>query len=493
MTTLRTKLWDHRSLCADLGLTPVPNAQLDRALIDRVDVDPAPCRLNSLYVPRLPHRDDIDPPDQVAEGREALEKGASIVLTEAPAQAFPEGAPIVRVPDRGAALSRLARVGRDRFEGRMVGITGSIGKTSTKALLHHVLSHFGPAEMTRGNYNGINGVRMMLASLSPHARFAVTEVSSAFPGSLPSKLPDVDPDIAILTTIGHSHLGNFADRHAILEDKIALLDALGGERIALVGEDVIALDRAGRNQLAARDVRLVPVGTSEGCAARLLDVTPGWDATHATIRAGGRDHRVVLPVPGRAHAVAALFVLATVAEMGLDVAFAAEVMAGYEPPGTQRGARWRVNVANRGRIVEVIDDSQNAAPESVRELADYLAMRRPARTVLVLGDMLELGAQGPDLHLGLAPDLRRAGIDELVTVGPLAGALGETLESEMAVSRHATPHEAARHLFDTLRGGELVALKASGDVGLRTVLLRLCPAAQRARASRFWRVEHQPM
>ena len=490
MVTLKARLWDYGGLCHDLGISPADPPPARPVFIDRVDVDAEYCRPNSLFVPRMPHRDEIEPPDQPVEVPAALERGASLALTDLPPGSFAAQAPVIYVPDRHAALLRLARAGRDRFTGRMIAITGSVGKTTTKALLHHVLAHVGPAEMSRGNYNGINGVAITLASLSPAARYCVTEISSAFPGSLPSKLPHLEPDVALLTTIGHSHLGNFPDRAAILRDKFHLIEALQGDGIAIFGEDVIALDRQHDNLIAGRDLSWMSVGRASWCDVQLLEAETSLDDVRAVVRVGGRRHAVYLPVPGQAHAVAACHVLACVHALGLDVAQAVDCLAGYAAPGNQRGARWRVNVGNRGAIVEVIDDSQNAAPESVAELMSYLALRRNGRKVLVMADMLELGDHSAALHGDLLPGLIEAGVDELVAVGPFTGQLADRLQGRIAVSKHDTPLMAARHLFATLKGGELVALKGSGDWELREVLRRLSPAAHRTRAGRNWRIEH---
>lgn len=488
MSLNRSILWTGPQLAQDLGL---PASVLDDkrpVVVESIEVDAFRCVPGSLYVPRT-REFDLPDPDQPTEIAEALFRGASAALTDQEITGYPPHVPILRVPDRRAALLRLAECGRARLQGSMVAITGSMGKTTVKDMLGQTLSFFGPTVHGWRNYNGINGIPATLGSIPRGCAHAVVEVAATHPNSVDYKLDHINPDIGILTTITQAHQGNYPSRYDVFREKSKVLAQLPAGGPALVGRIAVEMDEAGDRLLAAMGVETHVVGTEAGDFVRLASYEVSARATRAEIELGGRRYWVHLPQPGAAYAWGAAFTLGAVAVMGYDPQDALPALSAFQHPFTQRGARWRINLAGKGQYVELIDDSQNATPSSVDSLLEVLKQRAARRVVLVLGDMAELGDTAPELHLGLAPALRSAGLAVLVTIGPMTGALAEGLRDAMEVHRYDDVDQAAAALPGLLRAGDLIALKGAGGLGLKRLRFRLSPPVNQVAVASDWLIE----
>ncbi|WP_282027061.1 enolase C-terminal domain-like protein [Limimaricola cinnabarinus] len=475
----------------DLGLEIESNEAMRRAIIERVDIDANNAGPASLFLPRGSKTAKSrlqDPADQV---RRALGRGVALALTTEDRSRFAPEAPVIQVANLIETARRLAEIGRSRFGGTLLGITGSVGKTTTKDMMNHAFSFFGPTYATRGNYNEIDGVLMTLAALPPEARYALIEVCSTKPDSVPAKARFVQPHIGMVTVIGHSHGANYPSRYDILRDKLAMLDDLTGPRIAVLGRSVVEYDAAEENLLAGKSVdHLITVGQEKGDTVRLRDAELTGQETRVSVELDGRDYRIVVPFAGRQYVDAALFTMAGAYAMDIDLKQVAEVISATET-GHRRGERIRVAVKDREDVVEVIDDAQNAAPESVRALLELVSLRDPGRRVLVFGDMLELGDEAEAMHDSLAEDIRAAGINVLVTVGPLAGRVAAPLKGGMEVHQFDTTDAALKKIRQIIRHGDLVALKGSGGLQLERILPVLAPQGRRNRAKAGWSVEQE--
>ncbi|MEY8837793.1 Mur ligase family protein, partial [Cribrihabitans sp. XS_ASV171] len=475
-------------LLRDLGL-PASRLEGKRPIVvEAVEVDGFRCGPGALYVPRT-REFDLPDPDQPAEIGQALFRGAAAALTDEDLDGFPDHAPILKVPDRRAALLRLAACGRARLSGPMIAITGSLGKTTTKDMLGQTLAFFGPTVRGWRNYNGINGIPATLASIPGGCAYGVVEVAATHPDTVDYKLDHIEPDLAILTTITQAHLGNYPTRYDIFREKSKLLGALPEGGPALVGRTAIEMDSGHDRILERMGVTVHGVGTEAGNFVRLIGYDIDARSTRVEIELGGRRLQVYVPQAGVGYAWGAAHTLGALAILGLDPDAAIPALAAFQHPFTQRGARWRINLGGRGEFVELVDDSQNASPASIEALLEVLAHRAPRRRLLVLGDMAELGEESLDLHLALEPQMRISGLSLLVTIGPQSRALGERVSDEIEVHAFDTAEEAAVVLPKLLQAGDLVALKASGAMGLQRLRHALAPARNQVPIPSDWLIE----
>jgi UDP-N-acetylmuramoyl-tripeptide--D-alanyl-D-alanine ligase len=450
--------WDARRVAAAAGAelvwdgaAPADTAPPSAAVDTRV------LRPGDLFVGLRGEREDGG-----ERAREALASGAWGVLT-APGHATPaatsareRGAGTVLAhPDPLSGLQRLAGAWRDELVGqgaRVVAITGSTGKTSTKDILAAVLAAAMPTAASPQNLNTEIGLPLAILGAPAGTRALVLEMAMRGPGQIAELTAIARPHVGVIVNVGPAHLE--------LLGSLAAIAAAKAELIAGLQDGAVAVVPAAEPLLAPHlraDVRTISFG--EGGDVRLLAREP--DGT-VTIEDAGVRVRLV-PSFTQEHnlsnllaAVAAAGALGVVPSGRLDVTFSA-----------MRGQR-----AELASGVLLIDDCYNANPMSMRAAIDDLAASpHSGRLLAVLGDMLELGPQGAALHREVGAHARRAGIDLLVTVGPLAAEMAEEFGGE---SRSLPDAQAAANAVPALlRAGDAVLLKASRGVGLERVAAAL--------------------
>lgn len=485
----RTKLWTFRSIAVELGLDIEPNEALSSAIVEKVDIDGMYCTKGSLYIPRGSRTAKAAAQNERLDIGKALARGATIVLTSLDRSNFPSDAPVVQVPNLVVAAKTLARSARLRFGGKVLGVTGSVGKTTTKDMMRHAFSYCGSVYATRGNYNEIDGVLMTMAAMPPEAQYALVEVCSTRLGSVPNKAEHVMPHIGMVTVIGHSHGANYPSRYDILRDKVSMLDYLVGDRIAILGRSVIEFDQANENLIATKPVdTFITVGESRADTVRFLGADLGAFDTVVQMEVDGKPFTLRVPVAGRQFVDAALFTMAGAMALGMDLNDVAENVSTHER-GARRGERLKVAVKDSAKTVEVIDDAQNSAPDSVRTLLELMQMRRPRRKVLVFGDMLELGDDAPRMHEALAQDILDAKVDVALLVGTLAALLEPLLKGQVKTHLFSTTDELVKRIRGLIEDGDLVVLKGSGGLKLERVLPALGPLSARQKVGANWMVE----
>ncbi len=332
---------------------------------------------------------------------DALARGAAGAMVHR-TDGLSADAPLLVVGDTLAGLHALGRAGRARFTGRMVAITGSVGKTTTKEMLRTALASFGPTHAAEVSYNNHWGVPLTLARLPPDAAFCVAEIGMNHAGEIAPLALLAAPHVAIVTAVASTHIGHLGSLEAIADEKAAILQGLEPGGIAILPGDSPFFGRLAE----AAPGRIFTFGSMEGVDARLLHVAP----LRASILR--RNVELSLAAPGAHMATNAVAALAACAALGLDVALAAEALAAFRPVAG-RGLQRPI----RGGDILLLDESYNASSASVRAALGVLAAL-PGRRVAVLGDMLELGEFGPAEHAGLTADVT-ASADLLYACGPL--------------------------------------------------------------------------
>ncbi|RKS88069.1 UDP-N-acetylmuramoyl-tripeptide--D-alanyl-D-alanine ligase [Sphingosinicella microcystinivorans] len=389
----------------------------------------------------------------------AHEKGAAGFLVSEDC-AYPN----VRVPDSFEALQALGRAGRDRVGATIVGVTGSVGKTSVKEALRHAFQEIEPehTHWSVKSYNNHTGVPLSLARMPRDARLAVFEMGMNHTGELAALTRLVRPQVAVVTWVTSAHLAFFENEEAIADAKGEIFEGLepGGVAVLPFDSPHYARLRAKAERHAAR---IFSFGSGAGADVRALQSAS--DAGGSTVIADVDGNRVAyrIPLPG-AHWIAnSLAVLAAVHAAGVDLAAAAlglSQMQGLEG----RGAQYRIPAKDGEALL--IDESYNANPASMAASLAVLGAAKAARRIAVLGPMRELGDASERLHAELAPHVSAAKVDVAVLVGDETIPLESALPREIAVVRVSDAAGARAALSDIIAAGDAILLKASNSVGL---------------------------
>lgn len=386
---------------------------------------------------------------------EALAKGAAVMVARRD-PAWPADAPVLEVEDTLAGLEALGRAARARSPARIAGVTGSVGKTSTKEALRHVLAAQAPTHASAASHNNHWGVPLSLARLPRDTAFGVFELGMNHAGEIRPLTHMVRPHVAIVTRIAPAHLEFLGSIEAITDAKAEIFEGLEPGGIAVLPADDAQLDR-----LAGHARRMGATVLTFGAAAdadwRLRAAEIGPERSIVTAERRGRPLELTVGAPGRHWVINALGVLAVVEALGADADRAAAALGDVAPPAG-RGAR-RVLPLPDGNAA-LLDESYNANPASVAAALDVLGAMT-GRRVAVLGDMLELGPDGPAMHAGLAAAVEAARVDLVLTCGSLMRHLHDALPASRRGPHAPDSASLAPAVAQTLRPGDAVLVKGS--------------------------------
>jgi UDP-N-acetylmuramoyl-tripeptide--D-alanyl-D-alanine ligase len=397
--------------------------------------------------------------------RAAIEAGAAAVLSSRDS-----GMPGVLVDDPVVALATLARHSLTRLpEVRVVALTGSQGKTSTKDLLAQVLAAAGRTVATFGSFNNELGLPLTVLRADSATEFLVLEMGARHIGDLRASCTIAPPDVSVVLNVGKAHLGEFGSQAAIAQAKGELVEALSEDGVAVLNADDPLV-----SAMAARTrARVVRFGSTADVDVRVEDLAvDDLGRPSFTLHAGEERARVSMGLVGEHHAGNAAAATAAALTLGLSLGAVAEALG--SATATSRG---RMEVAERADGVTVIDDAYNANPDSVRAALKALAAvgrgRPGSRTVAVLGEMRELGDSALAEHDAVGRLVVRLDIHQLLVVGAAARPihLGATLEGswgEESVFVEDTT-AATDWLRTHLAPGDVVLFKASNAVQLSAV------------------------
>lgn len=391
---------------------------------------------------------------------DALAKGASLAIVD---KTYPSGdeARLVRVGDTLEALRNLGAAGRSRAKDTVViAITGSAGKTGTKNALRLALGASGSVHASAKSFNNHWGVPLSLANMPKATRFGAFEIGMNHTGEIAALVPLVRPHIAIITTIAPAHLGYFRSVEEIADAKAEIFQGLEPGGAAVIDRDNPYYERLKSHALKS-NARIVGFGEAQDAAARLLDVALLADQSNVTADILGARISYRLGAPGRHFVQNSLAVLAAAKLAGADLGAAANAL-GAVRADAGRGSRSLISV--KGGRVLVIDESYNANPASVRAALSTLGLtprNEFKRRVAVLGDMLELGAEGPKLHRDLAEFIDGAGVDVVFACGELMKSLYEALPESRQGAYAKTSEELQPKLMEAIAAGDAIMVKGS--------------------------------
>ncbi|MDX1674805.1 MAG: UDP-N-acetylmuramoyl-tripeptide--D-alanyl-D-alanine ligase [Longimicrobiales bacterium] len=454
--------WTEADVMAALELAVPVNvgngSRPDASAFPSVGTDTRTLEEGALFVAL--HGENFDGHDFLGD---AAAKGARAAVVDR----IPEDAPPLRyyrVPDTLMALGRLGRYHRRALDGRVVAITGTNGKTTTKEMARAVLSTRYATHATAGNLNNLIGAPLTLLAAREGAEALVVEIGTNAPGEIARLAELVEPDVGMITGVAAGHLEGFGTVEGVLREKTSLLARLPSHGVAMVADEPASLPARARS--LARNVRVAGWTDRADPDLRATDLRIDEDGT-VRFRWRGRD--AAIPFGGVAHVRNAILALALGLEWDVDPDDALAALAALSPPKLRGETR-------RYGDLRVLVDCYNSNPASLdAALQTLVRMPRRGGRVAVVGSMLELGARSDLLHRESAEALADADLDLIVATGafvPAFDSLGRDLGDRLVTARD--PMDARDPLLERLDGAEIVLLKGSRGVALE----RLLPALE---------------
>jgi UDP-N-acetylmuramoyl-tripeptide--D-alanyl-D-alanine ligase len=391
----------------------------------------------------------------------ALKAGAGLAVLERDQRDRFAGAPLLIVPDVLEALRDLARAARARMSAKVIAVTGSVGKTSTKEALRLALSAEGETHASIASYNNHWGVPLSLARCPAGAKYAVFEIGMNHAGEITPLTQLVRPHVGIITGIEPVHLEYFGSLEKIADAKAEIFSGVEPGGAVVLNRDNAQYERLATAARAAHIERVVSFGEHAAADARLMQFSLQTDGSTVEARILGQSVTYKVGAPGRHLVLNSLAVLAAVSLAGADLALAALALNNLKP-ASGRGARTMLSVP--GGKALLIDESYNANPASMRAAIALLGgapVGKRGRRIAVLGDMLELGPAGADLHRALADTIEAAEIDLVFCSGPLMRALWEALPSRARGGYAETAAGLESTVLAAIQAGDAVMVKGS--------------------------------
>jgi len=401
----------------------------------------------------------------------ALKAGAGLaVIDEAHRMKFATDRPLLVVPDVLSALADLARASRARSNAKVIAVTGSVGKTSTKEALRRVLGSQGETHASTASFNNHWGVPLSLARCPASAQYAVFEIGMNHAGEIVPLVKMVRPHVAIITTVEPVHLEFFSSVEAIADAKAEIFSGVEPGGAAVLNRDNPQFVRLRSHAKKAGIERIVSFGANPKCDARLVDVSlhPSCSTVRAKIL--GQDVTYKISVPGRHIVMNSLAVLAAASLAGADLALSAVALSHIEPPAG-RGVRISLQLP-QGHAV-LIDESYNANPASMAAAISVLGQILPVipgRRIAVLGDMLELGETSAALHRGLSDVINANGVETVFCCGPLMRHLWDALPTGKRGGYADTSAALESKVVSAVGPGDVIMIKGSLGSRMKTIV-----------------------
>ncbi|WP_374366888.1 UDP-N-acetylmuramoyl-tripeptide--D-alanyl-D-alanine ligase [Dongia sp.] len=405
---------------------------------------------------------NFDGHDYIAK---ALELGAAGILAHRLPAGIAANAPIVLVQDTLQGLQDLGAAARNRSNAKFIAVTGSVGKTSTKEMLKLVLGTQAQTFASEGNLNNHWGAPLSLARMPRDAEIGIFELGMNHAEEIRPLARMVRPHAAIITTVEAVHIEFFNSVAEIADAKAEILEGLEPGGTAILPRDNPHFARMAARAKELGLAKIMAFGADAASDPRLINcvTTENGNAVEASFQ--GKRLAFEMGLAGRHQAINALAVLAGVAALGGDVVRAARDLGQSK---ALKGRGQREEIALAGGTLLLIDESYNASPAAMRAAFAVLAGLKPAaggRRVAILGDMRELGAEGPALHKALRDDIVKAGIDRVYCVGPLMGELFALLPAVLQAQHTAESVAMVAPVLAGLRANDVVLVK--GSLGTR--------------------------
>jgi UDP-N-acetylmuramoyl-tripeptide--D-alanyl-D-alanine ligase len=386
--------------------------------------------------------------------------------------AQPVTGPHVLVEDTFAALQALGRASRERTAATIIGVTGSVGKTSTKEALYAGLDRNRPGKVHRSvkSYNNHTGVPLSLARMPRDTEFGIFEMGMNNAGEIRALTAQVRPNLAIITAIAPAHIENLGSEEAIADAKAEIFEGLEPDGVAIVPNDTPHRDRLVKAARRRAD-RIITFGSGDADVHAVHAVNAEGSGSLISAALLERELTFTISQRGEHWVSNALAVLAAVEALEEDVAVAGLALADL---GGLKGRGKRHLIELDGGEALLIDESYNANPASMAATLKSLGTEKDiVRRVAVLGPMRELGEHSAALHAGLAPAIRDSHVDRLILIGEEMLPLAQALYGQTDVTRARNVEDATERLMRLVRPGDAILVKASNSVGLAKLVERM--------------------
>lgn len=410
----------------------------------------------------------------------AMANGAAfIVISEARLPAMGSlTVPKVVVDDVLAALARLGVAARKRSQAKIVAVTGSVGKTTTKEMLRRALTPSGKVHASVASFNNHWGVPLTLARMPEDTDFGIFEIGMNHPGEIRPLVKMVQPHVAIITTIAPAHLGNFNSIGEIAAAKAEIFEGVVPGGHAILNHDNDQFEMLEQAAVAAGIEHVHSFGQHAKADVRLAEFNASEENSTLWLTIGGETMEVALGAPGRHIAENALAVLGAVMLLEADLDSAIDALADLQP---EKGRGQRHKRAVGSGCFTLIDESYNANPASMRAAIALLATTSPhegpggrtGRRIAVLGDMLEMGDYAQRVHANLAGPLLAAGIEHVWLAGPEMAALRDELPESVHVEYRETTEELSEFALNSVAPGDVLMVKSSLGMGFGKIVAGL--------------------
>lgn len=405
----------------------------------------------------------------------AVANGASLlVVSEARLPAMGRlTVPMIVVEDVLAALGRLGLASRERSKARIIAVTGSVGKTTTKEMLRHVLSPSGKVHASVASFNNHWGVPLTLARMPDDTDYGVFEVGMNHPGEIRPLVEMIRPDVAIITTIAPAHLGNFKNIKEIAAAKAEIFEGVEPGGHVVLNRDNDQFNFLDRTAQSLGIEHIHSFGQHAKAEFRLAEFNGADENSTLWLTIGGETLEVAIGAPGRHIAENALAALGVVRIVGADMERAIAAIATLKPE-KGRGKRHRLSIGSGS--FTLIDESYNANPASMRAAIALLAASEPTsrgRRIAVLGDMLEMGEYAQKVHTDLAVPLLAAGIEHVWLAGAEMAALKELLPESVHVEYRENTAELTDYVLNSVAPGDVLMVKSSLSIGFGKIVAAL--------------------
>ncbi len=373
--------------------------------------------------------------------------------------------PMIVVQDVLAALENAGAAARARTRARIIAVTGSAGKTSTKEALRHVLSTVGKVHAADKSFNNHWGVPLTLARTPVDCDYAIFEIGMNHAGEIRPLAKLVRPHIAIITLIAEAHLGHFKNVDEIARAKAEIFEGIEPGGYAILNRDDPRSKLLGKLAREAGVAHVVGFGENPRAHFKLTGCSLQGDNSVITAKIGGTEIRAKIGAPGRHIVQNTLAVLGAAYLAGADIE---KVLPALANLSAERGRGKRYLLPHPEGVIALIDESYNANPTSMRaalELLGATPINGSGRRIAVLGDMLELGEQTAKFHAALAEVVVRTGTDMVFLAGPEMSALADALPVGFPVEHRATTEELIGPLTKAVRPGDAIMIKSSLRMG----------------------------
>ncbi|ESZ33544.1 MULTISPECIES: UDP-N-acetylmuramoylalanyl-D-glutamyl-2,6-diaminopimelate--D-alanyl-D-alanine ligase [unclassified Mesorhizobium] len=374
-------------------------------------------------------------------------------------------APMIVVQDVLAALEKLGVAARARSNAKIIAVTGSAGKTTTKEALRHVLSAVGKVHASAQSFNNHWGVPLTLARMPDDCDYAVFEIGMNHPGEIRPLVKMVRPQVAIVTLIAAAHLGFFKNLEEIAKAKAEIFEGIEPGGAALLNRDDARWKLLDKMARAAGVEHVFGFGENARSTYKLTKCELHADHSDITARIGGQDVTARIGAPGRHMVQNVLAVLGAAHLVEADIGKVALALADLS---AERGRGKRHMLRHPKGPITLIDESYNANPASMAAamaLLNATPVTGEGRRIAVLGDMLELGDHSAKLHAALAELIVGTGTNTVFLGGPEMQALADILPDEIKTEYRAGAEELKPLLLSTLKAGDVVMIKSSKGIG----------------------------